>query len=35
LKRGPRGSRVDRIVEHPLSDSEGDNLSSFRIDGAW
>jgi acylphosphatase len=35
LKRGPRGSRVDRLVEHPLNDSEGENLSSFRIDGAW
>ena len=35
LKRGPRGSRVDRLVEHALSDNEGENLSSFRIDGAW
>jgi acylphosphatase len=35
LKRGPRGSRVDRLVEHALSDSEAENLSSFRIDGAW
>ncbi|MGD0348154.1 MAG: acylphosphatase [Terracidiphilus sp.] len=35
LKRGPRGSRVDRVVEHKLSESEAENLSSFRIDGAW
>ena len=35
LKRGPRGSRVDRLVEHSLSESEAENLSSFRIDGAW
>jgi len=35
LNRGPRGSRVDRIVEHSLADSEATDLSSFRIDGAW
>jgi hypothetical protein len=35
LKRGPRGSRVDRFVEHILNDSEAQNLDSFRIDGAW
>ena len=35
LKRGPRGSRVDRLVEHTLSDREAQNLDSFRIDGAW
>ena len=35
LKRGPRGSRVDRVLEHHLSDSEAQDLSSFRIDGAW
>ncbi len=35
LKRGPRGSRVDRFVEHVLNDSEAKNLDSFRIDGAW
>ncbi len=35
LRRGPRGSRVDRLVEHPLADSEAANLSSFRIEGAW
>jgi acylphosphatase len=35
LKRGPRGSRVDRVVEHALNDSEAADLSAFRIDGAW
>jgi acylphosphatase len=35
LRQGPRGSRVDRLVEHPLADSEADDLNSFRIDGAW
>jgi acylphosphatase len=35
LRRGPRGSRVDRLVEHTLAESEADELSSFRIDGAW
>jgi len=35
LRRGPRGSRVDHLIEHYLDDSEAENLSSFRIDGAW
>ena len=35
LRRGPRGSRVDRLVEHQLAESEADDLDSFRIDGAW
>lgn len=35
LKRGPRGSRVDRVIEHHLTESEGRHLGSFRIDGAW
>ncbi len=35
LRQGPRGSRVDRLNEHPLADSEADELDSFRIDGAW
>ena len=35
LQRGPRGSRVDRVIEHPLDESEAESLSSFRIDGAW
>ena len=35
LRRGPRGARVDRLVEHPLKESEAENLNSFQIDGAW
>ncbi|MGA3161472.1 MAG: acylphosphatase [Terracidiphilus sp.] len=35
LRRGPRGARVDRLVEHHLNESEAEELSSFRIDGAW
>jgi acylphosphatase len=35
LRRGPRGSRVDHLVEHTLDESEAADLSSFRIDGAW
>ena len=35
LRRGPRGSRVDRLIEHYLDDSEAKNLSAFRIEGAW
>ncbi|MGA7339344.1 MAG: acylphosphatase [Terracidiphilus sp.] len=35
LRRGPRGSRVDRLVEHPLLESEAEGLDTFRIHGAW
>ena len=35
LHRGPRGSRVDRVIEHYLEDNEAEGLSAFRIDGAW
>jgi acylphosphatase len=35
LRRGSRGARVDRLVEHYLDESEAEDLSSFRIDGAW
>jgi acylphosphatase len=35
LHRGPRGSRVDRVIEHTLTESEAENLSSFRIEGVW
>jgi acylphosphatase len=35
LRRGPRGSRVDRLTEHTLDESEAAGLSSFRIEGAW
>ena len=35
LRRGPRGSRVDPLVEHILDEKEAEDLSSFRIEGAW
>jgi len=35
LRRGPRGARVDRIVEHSLAENEAEELNSFQIDGAW
>ncbi len=35
LRRGPRGSRVDRIVEHYLEETEAKGLRSFQIEGAW
>ncbi len=35
LRRGPRGCRVDRLVEHYLDEAEAAELTSFRIDGAW
>jgi acylphosphatase len=35
LNKGPRGSRVDKVIEHPLAESEGQDLSIFQIEGAW
>jgi acylphosphatase len=35
LRKGPRGSRVDKVMEHPLVESEGENLEAFKIEGAW
>ncbi|MDE3200091.1 MAG: acylphosphatase [Acidobacteriota bacterium] len=35
LRKGPRGSRVDRVIEHLLTDSEGEKLRAFCIEGAW
>ncbi|MGB7548891.1 MAG: acylphosphatase [Terracidiphilus sp.] len=35
LRRGPRGSRVDHVIEHYLDESEAAGLDAFRIDGAW
>ena len=35
LEQGPRGSRVDRIVEHPLDEQEAAKLGPFTIEGAW
>jgi acylphosphatase len=35
LRRGPRGSRVDRVIEHVLEESEAQKLEAFQIEGAW
>jgi acylphosphatase len=35
LRRGPRGSRVDRLIERYLDDREAEQLGSFRIEDAW
>jgi acylphosphatase len=35
LRKGPRGSRVDRLIEHYLDDTEAKELGKFRIDRAW
>lgn len=35
LRRGPRGSRVDRLVEHLLDEAESAALEAFHIEGAW
>jgi acylphosphatase len=35
LSKGSRGSRVDQVIEHVLSESEGAALKTFEIEGAW
>jgi acylphosphatase len=35
LRKGPRGSRVDHLIEHYLDESEAKELGKFRIDRAW
>lgn len=35
LRKGSRGSRVDRILIHELAENEADNLGTFAIEGAW
>jgi acylphosphatase len=35
LRKGSRGSRVDRVTEHELTDAEGEKLGPFLIEGAW
>ena len=35
LRKGSRGSRVDRIEQHELADDEGAQLGEFTIEGAW
>ena len=35
IGRGPRGSRVDQVIEHTLADEEAAALTPFQIEGAW
>ena len=35
LRKGSRGSRVDAVMEHELTDAEGESLGAFEIEGAW
>ena len=35
LKKGSRGSRVDKVIEHELDESEATSLRDFEIQGAW
>ena len=35
LRKGPRGSRVDKVIEHALVESEAEGLKTFQIEGAW
>ncbi len=35
LRRGPRGSRVDHVIEHHLDEKEAAGLDAFRIEGGW
>jgi acylphosphatase len=35
LRRGSRGSRVDAVIEHELTEAEAESLGAFQIEGAW
>jgi acylphosphatase len=35
LHTGSRGSRVDAVIEHELTEAEGEALGAFEIEGAW
>jgi len=35
LRKGSRGSRVDRVRIHDLTDAEAEKLGPFVIEGAW
>ena len=35
MRRGSRGSRVDRVIVHELTEKEGDSLGPFQIEGAF
>ena len=35
IRKGSRGSRVDKVIEHELAESEAASLGPFQIEGAW
>ena len=35
LHRGSRGSRVDKVIEQELAETEAEALGPFTIEGAW
>jgi acylphosphatase len=35
IDKGSRGSRVDKVDERNLVESEGEDLGPFKIEGAW
>ena len=35
IRKGSRGSRVDRVTEHELDPAEANGLGPFTIQGAW
>ena len=35
LRKGSRGSRIDKVAQHILDEREADGLGSFKIEGAW
>ena len=35
LRKGSRGSRVDRVLIHDLDEAEAEHLKEFAIEGAW
>ena len=35
LHKGSRGSRVDAVIEHELTEDEATDLKPFEIQGAW
>ena len=35
LHQGSRGSRVDAVIIHELTESEAESLGQFQIEGAW
>ncbi len=35
IRKGSRGSRVDKVLEHELEEAEAAALGPFQIEGAW